>query len=291
MDDLAELQHHLDAAASAAGSQLAHIREAQEALDRLIAGRPTEDQADEVEEPTQDDPPEPVGAILAQRRGDGPVTRSSLSASWGGASVSAPTGNLDRCTFTGTGTRHQHNAGRNGPGINYAVSLPGRGVRKATARWHVMFEEGFSFGGASVGGKVGGLGIGDVVVGGNGTPERLAAGGSLRLTWHGDDNGNAVWRPYAYHQGQSGRYGDGIVTTHPVVVGRPIEIAMTVDLVRCTGRITVDGVVISDRRYTWPADMRVTKVLAHLYHGGGTDDFGPTRDCWSRFDSFAVWED
>lgn len=285
-----EIRRHLNAAMSAAGSQMAHLRELEEALD---APEPAPEPEPEPE-PAPAPEPAPVATSCNAVPAGTSVTQQSLRTLWAGRGITTPTGDVTaNTTFLTYGHEQKHTAGRNGPGVNYGANLPDGGAPHVIGEWTIALSPNFSFGTALLGGKLGGFGIGDPVVGGNGTPELLANGGSLRLTWHARNNehvnNDAVFRPYAYHRSQVSKYGDGEPTDVAVERGKPLRVRMEIDIPKGMGIIWVNDQLIHEGLYDWPRKLLVSRFLAHVYHGGGTNDWGPTVNCTSQLRDARIW--
>ncbi len=148
----------------------------------------------------------------------------------------------------------------------------------------ITFEEGFSWGGDSEGGKVGfGLYGGTAPSGG----AVSADGWSARLMWRGNGDGTASLVVYSYAYDRPvvpGNWGeDLILKPHTIPVGQPMNVTMEVtvnDPGQSNGsiRVWIDGeLMLEEGGIMWQKNgtPSVDEIQYSTFHGGNDSSFSP----------------
>jgi hypothetical protein len=179
--------------------------------------------------------------------------------------------------------RIKHRKGRKGPGLQMETRLD-KPLPAALYQWTFMMEDPFDWGHIKQGGKFGGVRIGARGGRPSNNKDDRDIGGSVRLTFK--ENGEIS--VYVYDQLNSG-YGRHHYTGAFIEPGRKHSAELAVDVDAGTIRASLAGAVIHESHgHPWP-DADITAIGTSIFHGGGTHEFGPAFDCWSRLYSGNLW--
>ncbi len=204
--------------------------------------------------------------------------------------------NDGRVTVDHGALRVRYPAGGVGPGetgAQIALRLPPRAEYFASYRLRI--DPGFSWGTGNQGGKLPGLGSGQLCSGGmtcDGTN-----GFTARLMWRGE--GQVVL--YLYHMDKPAKWGEDIPLIRPdgtQVTFTPGRWFQVTERVRINSGDAHDGEVelwIDGERVLWEDGLRfvtngdgVDTFYFSTFHGGNTPDWAPTHDSTIHFDDFKI---
>jgi hypothetical protein len=164
-------------------------------------------------------------------------------------------------------------------------------------QFDVKFHTAFDW---SRGGKVGfGFSIGDGFSGCN--PAWNGNGGTFRLVWYHDDNGNVYFKPYVYYKDQPEECGDSFGKKYPetgnLVKGHWYTVKIYVKSntgTQSNGRIklTVDDTVVLDQAIRWTTNDNkrlINAIYFSTFRGGSQPYWQSETDGYIYFDNL-TWK-